>query len=83
MMTLNIQPEALNPSGTTWEEAELETLRAGAALTFREKLQWLEEAERLGRRLLTCKVRYPDPNNSGSWILAERHVSDADSLPPK
>ena len=80
-MTLKPQLEALNGPGTTWEEAELETLRAGAALTFREELRWLEEAERLGRRLLTCRVRYPDPNNSGAWILAERHASDGDPQP--
>jgi len=71
-MTLNPQLEALNWQGTTWDDAELNALRAGAALTFREKLQWLEEAERLGERLLTCRVRYPDPKNSGAWILAER-----------
>jgi hypothetical protein len=28
--------------GANWEDAELNTLRAGAALTFREKLHWLE-----------------------------------------
>jgi hypothetical protein len=52
--------------GANWEDAELNTLRAGAALTFREKLHWLEEAEKLGNRLLTCRVRYPAPKNSGA-----------------
>ena len=58
--------------GTSWDDAELNTLRAGAALTFREKLHWLEEAEKLGNRLLTCRVRYPDPKNPGAWLLADR-----------
>jgi hypothetical protein len=58
--------------GVTWEEAERQALLVGAALSFREKLQWLEEAERLGRRLLTCRVRFPDPANPGRWILVER-----------
>jgi len=61
-----------NWKGTTWEDAELNILRAGVSLSFREKLQWLEEAERFGRTLLTCRVRYPDPDNSGGWILEER-----------
>ena len=58
--------------GVSWEEDERQALRAGNALSFREKLQWLEEAGRLGRRLLTCRVRYPDPAHPGGWILLER-----------
>lgn len=64
--------QSANWKGTTWDDAELFSLRAGAGLTFREKLQWLEEAERFGRTLLTCQVRYPDPGNPGGWILEER-----------
>ncbi len=30
-----------------WEGAELETLRAMSALTFEQKLDWLEQAQRL------------------------------------
>ena len=56
----------------TWEEAERQAMLAGKALSFRQKLQWLEEAEQLGRRLLTCRVRYPDPAKPGAWILVER-----------
>jgi hypothetical protein len=67
-------PDKDNRQGACWDDAELNTLRAGAALTFREKLHWLEEAEKLGNRLLTCRVRYPDPKNSGAWLLVERHV---------
>ena len=63
-----------NWQGTSWDDAELNTLRAGAALTFREKLHWLEEAEKLGNRLLTCRVRYPDPKNPGTWLLTEREI---------
>jgi hypothetical protein len=63
----------------SFEEAELRTLRAGQALSFRQKLQWLEEAERLSRRLQTCRVRYADPANPGQWIVVERRTSpDAD-----
>jgi hypothetical protein len=58
--------------GASWEDAELNTLRAGASLTFSEKLHWLEEAEKLGTRLLTCPVRYLDPKNPGAWLLADR-----------
>lgn len=65
-------PEQENWQGVSWEDAELNTLRAGAALTFREKLNWLEEAETLGNRLRTCQVRYPDPKNAGAWLLMER-----------
>lgn len=64
--------ESNNGPGVTWEEAERHALRAGNALSFRQKLQWLEEAGRLGRRLLTCRVRYPDPAKPGAWILVER-----------
>jgi hypothetical protein len=56
----------------TFDEAELQTLRAGQALSFREKLQWLEEAEQLSLRLSTCRVHYPDPANPGNWIVVER-----------
>jgi len=59
----------------TWEEAERQATLAGKALSFRQKLQWLEEAEQLGRRLLTCRVRYPDPANPGRWIVVERGAS--------
>jgi hypothetical protein len=62
----------LNRQDALWEDAELNTLRAGAALTFREKLHWLEEAGKLGNRLLTGRVRYPDPQNPGAWLLSER-----------
>ena len=68
-----------NRQGASWDEAELNTLRAGAALTFREKLHWLEETEKLGNRLLTCRVRYPDPNNTGAWLLAERTKEKAEN----
>jgi hypothetical protein len=65
-------PDKENWQGASWDDAELNTLRAGAALTLREKLHWLEEAEKLGRRLRTCRVRFPDPKNPGAWIPAER-----------
>ena len=64
--------------GASWEDAELNTLRAGASLTFSEKLHWLEEAENLGNRLLTCRVRYPDPKNPGAWLLVERTEEKAE-----
>ena len=68
-------PDEENWKGTSWDDAELNTLRAGAALTFREKLLWLEEAEKLGNRLLTCRVRYPDRKNPGTWLLEEREIN--------
>ena len=69
-------PDKYNWQGASWDDAELNTLHAGAALTFREKLHWLEEAEKLGNRLLTCRVRYPDTKNPGSWLLVERSVDE-------
>jgi len=35
----------------TFEGAEMSTLRLGLQTTFREKLEWLEEAETLALRL--------------------------------
>jgi hypothetical protein len=40
-------PEDPDPwAAASWEGAELATLRAGARLTFAEKVAWLEQAHR-------------------------------------
>ena len=41
----------------TWEGAELHTLLIGLQTTFREKLQWLEEAETLSLRFRANRDR--------------------------
>lgn len=38
-----------------WERAEWETLRQGAALTFRERLMWLEQASKLALQLKSAE----------------------------
>lgn len=43
--------------GTSFEEAELENLRAGARLSFREKLEWLEMAEQTADAFARARVR--------------------------
>jgi hypothetical protein len=53
----------------TFEGAELSTLRLGLQTTFREKLEWLEEAETLSMRLQAGRKRAsrppkPAPKNS-------------------
>lgn len=60
-------------SGTTWEDAERNTLLAGSTLSFREKLLWLEEAARFTNVLRHARVRYPDDVNPGQWIIAEHN----------
>lgn len=48
------QAPAPQPTSTplvTFTEAERNVRQAGAGLSFREKLRWLEDAERLARRL--------------------------------
>lgn len=67
--------------GTTWEDAELNTLRAGAHLTFSEKLQWLEEAAYLAEILRHARVRYPDLKQPGRWIVTERESKTVNSDP--
>ena len=41
----------------TFEGAEMSTLRLGLQTTFREKLEWLEEAETLSLRLQAGRER--------------------------
>ena len=41
----------------TFEGAELSTLRLGLQTTFREKLEWLEDAETLSLRLRAGRER--------------------------
>ncbi len=38
-----------------WDEAELNTLRDGMKMTLIEKLQWLEQAQKLADQLLKNK----------------------------
>lgn len=39
----------------TFEGAEMSTLLLGLTTTFREKLEWLEEAETLSLRFRACR----------------------------
>jgi len=57
--------------GVTWDDAELAVLRAGARLTLRQKLQWLEEADRLAGLLRRARVRYPASAHPDGWMLVE------------
>ena len=41
----------------TFEGAEMSTLRLGLTTTFREKLEWLEEAETLTLRLRASREK--------------------------
>jgi hypothetical protein len=54
----------------TFEGAELHTLLLGLTTTFREKLEWLEEAETLTLRLRVGRERSKNqqipPGNPGS-----------------
>jgi hypothetical protein len=43
----------------TWEGAELHTLLLGLLSTFREKLEWLEEAETLALNLRAGRRKKP------------------------
>lgn len=43
----------------TFEGAELSTLKLGLQATFREKLEWLEEAETLSERFRQSRANYP------------------------
>ena len=40
-------PDAAPRQGDGWEEAESETLRIMQRMTFEQKLDWLEQAQRL------------------------------------
>lgn len=42
-------------SSCTWEGAELATLRRGLRLTFRERIQWLEMAQKMVEHLTAGK----------------------------
>ncbi len=44
----------------TWEGAELHTLLLGLKSTFREKLEWLEEAETLTLQLRANRKKRAD-----------------------
>jgi hypothetical protein len=44
----------------TWEGAELHTLLLGLQSTFREKLEWLEEAETLTLQLRANREKKAD-----------------------
>ena len=46
----------------TFEGAELHTLLLGLTTTFREKLEWLEEAETLSLRLRASRERASRPS---------------------
>jgi len=48
----------------TFEGAEMSTLRLGLQTTFREKLEWLEEAETLSLRLQAGRERAVRPSRS-------------------
>ena len=55
--------ELYNEPGWQWctaEGAELQTLMIGLKTTFREKLEWLEEAEELTLRLRAGRERTID-----------------------
>jgi hypothetical protein len=76
-------PANENWKGVTWDDAELETLRVGASLTLREKLQWLEEADHLAETLRHARIRYSDPSQPGGWMIAEgRPATDQANPPP-
>lgn len=59
-----------NWKGTSFEDAEMENLRAGARMTFREKLQWLEGAEQTAHSFACARVRVRD-QRSGDWRFYE------------
>ena len=71
-----------NWEAATWDGAELATLRAGARLTFRQKLKWLEDADRLAQTLQRARVRYPDPDRTGGWVIAEGRPTADETKPP-
>ena len=52
-------------SSCTWEGAELATLRGGLKLTFRERIQWLEMAQRIADHL-TAGKRTIRPGDDGT-----------------
>ncbi len=77
-----MKPSSKDPwEGVTWDDAELATLRAGARLTLRQKLQWLQDADRLAERLRRARVRYPEPAHPGGWVIAEPKPADPDRPP--
>jgi hypothetical protein len=47
----------------TFEGAELQTLLIGLQTTFREKLEWLEEAETLTLKMRESRERHQAPNS--------------------
>ena len=49
----------------TFEGAEMSTLLLGLQTTFREKLEWLEEAETLALRLKAGRKRMKEPPRRG------------------
>ena len=59
------------PAGSTCSDAELERLRAGARLTFREKLRWIEEAGYIAETLARVSLPYRDGNGNTRWLIAE------------
>ena len=50
----------------TFEGAELSTLRLGLQTTFREKLEWLEEAETLTLQLRASRAKAAAARRSGA-----------------
>ena len=57
---------------TTWEGAERAHLLAGAQLSLRQKLAWLEEAAELANRLAPVAADRA-PNRPDSRLRAGRH----------
>jgi hypothetical protein len=46
-----------------WERHELEQLRRLAKLSFAEKLEWLEQAQRVADHLRRSRENAPTPHN--------------------
>lgn len=59
----------------TFEGARRQVLRLGLQTTFREKLEWLEEAEELSERLNARRVTYPTASTTAA-------LNDAPTPPP-
>jgi hypothetical protein len=58
--------------GISFEEAEMENLRAGCRMSFREKLQWLEQAEQTADAFARARVRVRNTDGVGWAIFHDR-----------
>ena len=59
----------------TWETAELEQLRHGMRMTFRQKLQWLENTLDFAKRLQNAPTRTLQEEQA---VYAEKRVKSED-----